>query len=88
MMVKLINAVTGTEMWVADNRLDEYIAAGHMPAAVPEEKPTEEPVIGTEEVILEASSEKPEEETEEVAPVQPEETSEEPKKKKTASRKK
>lgn len=72
MMVKLINALTGTEMWVADNRLDEYIAAGHMPAAVPEEKPTEEPV----------------KETVEVAPVQPEETSEEPKKKKTASRKK
>lgn len=72
MRVKLINAVTGTEMWVADNRLDEYIAAGHRPAAVPEEKPTEEPV----------------KENVEVAPVQPEEISEEPKKKKTASRKK
>lgn len=44
MRIKLINAVTGTEMWVADNRLDEYIAAGHRPAAAPEEMPTEEPV--------------------------------------------
>ena len=75
-MKKLINAMTGTEMWVADNRLDEYIAAGHMPAAVPEEEPIEE---------------MPVEETEEVAPVQPEEPeqkAEEPKKKKTATKKK
>lgn len=42
MRVKLINAVTGTEMWVADNRKDEYIAAGHKPAAIPEEKPNNE----------------------------------------------
>lgn len=42
MRVKLINAVTGTEMWVADNRLDEYIAAGNIPAASPEEKPKDE----------------------------------------------
>lgn len=43
-MVKLINAFTNTEMWVADDRKDEYIAAGHKPAvdiAVSEEKPAE-----------------------------------------------
>ena len=28
-MVKLINAVTGTDMYVADSRLAEYLAEGH-----------------------------------------------------------
>lgn len=32
-MVKLINALTGGEMWVHETRLDEYLAAGHKPAA-------------------------------------------------------
>ena len=32
-MIKFINKVTGTEMWVAENRVDEYKAAGHKPAA-------------------------------------------------------
>lgn len=40
-MVKFINRLTGTEMWVADDRLDEYLAAGHKLAAVTG-KPTEE----------------------------------------------
>lgn len=40
-MVKLINAFTDTEMWVADERQDEYIAAGHKLAAAPVSKPTE-----------------------------------------------
>jgi hypothetical protein len=34
-MVKLINALTGGEMWVHETRLDEYLAAGHKPAAEP-----------------------------------------------------
>lgn len=34
-MTKLINKDFGTEMWVADNRRDEYIAAGHKLAAKP-----------------------------------------------------
>lgn len=39
-MVKLINVFFGTEMWVADDRVEEYKAAGHMPAAPSEqEKP-------------------------------------------------
>ncbi len=38
-MVKLINALTGSEMWVAELRLDEYLAAGHKLAV--REKPTE-----------------------------------------------
>ena len=32
-MVKFINKLTGTEMWVSDNRVDEYKAAGHKLAA-------------------------------------------------------
>lgn len=42
-MIHLINRVTGTDMWVADERLNEYLAAGHVPAdkadAPQEEKP-------------------------------------------------
>ena len=42
-MVKFINKLTGSEMWVADDRVEEYKAAGHVPAAVfAMEKPTEE----------------------------------------------
>lgn len=32
-MVKMINALFNNEMWVAEDRVDEYIAAGHKPAA-------------------------------------------------------
>ena len=40
-MVKLINCHTGSVMWVHESRLEEYIAAGHKPAANPmAEKPT------------------------------------------------
>lgn len=28
-MVKFINRLTGTEMWVAEDRVEEYKAAGH-----------------------------------------------------------
>ena len=31
-MIKFINRLTGTEMWVADDRAEEYRAAGHKPA--------------------------------------------------------
>ena len=31
---ELINKVTGTPMWVANERLEEYLAAGHKPAVV------------------------------------------------------
>lgn len=31
-MIKLINAVTGTVMYVAENRVAEYLAEGHRPA--------------------------------------------------------
>lgn len=31
-MIKLINKVTGSDMWVADDKAAEYLAAGHVPA--------------------------------------------------------
>lgn len=31
-MIKLINKVTGSYMWVADDKAVEYLAAGHVPA--------------------------------------------------------
>ena len=44
-MIKLINAATGTEMWVANERVAEYLAAGHTPAVeVPPAPPLENPV--------------------------------------------
>lgn len=45
-MVKFINAITGGDMWVADDHVEEYKAAGHKPAAInsaTEEKPAEKP---------------------------------------------
>lgn len=43
-MVKMIHSLTGSEMWVADNRVEEYKAAGHKLAAEPEtQKPTKKP---------------------------------------------
>ena len=42
-MIEFINRVTGTKMWVAENRVEEYKAAGHRPAAVPvSDKPADE----------------------------------------------
>ena len=44
MMVKFINAFTGTEMWVAEDRVEEYKAAGHKLAASPSKgKPASKP---------------------------------------------
>lgn len=38
-MVRMINGITGTDMWVADDRVDEYKAVGcYLPPAT--EKPT------------------------------------------------
>ena len=43
-MVKMINAVLGNDMWVAEDRVEEYKAAGHkLAASVSSKKPTEEP---------------------------------------------
>ena len=43
-MVVFINSLTGTEMLVADDRKEEYLAAGYKLAATPSEgTPAEEP---------------------------------------------
>lgn len=43
-MVKFINRLTGGEMWVAEDRVEEYKAAGHKPAAIPsKDKPAPKP---------------------------------------------
>lgn len=34
-MRRLINKLTGGDMWVAEERVDEYLAAGHRLAATP-----------------------------------------------------
>lgn len=41
-MTKMIDRFTGVDMWVADNRVEEYKAAGHKLAAFDVVKPTEE----------------------------------------------
>lgn len=44
-MIKLINKLTGSEMWVADSRLEEYLKQGHALASASgaePEKPTSE----------------------------------------------
>ena len=42
-MVRMINAMTGSEMWVSEDRLDEYKAQGHIvyDACKPKEKAPE-----------------------------------------------
>ncbi len=37
-MVRFINRLTGSMMWVHESRVEEYKAAGHMPAADLEEE--------------------------------------------------
>lgn len=37
-MVRFINRLTGNEMWVAEDRVEEYKAAGHRLAAVVSDK--------------------------------------------------
>lgn len=39
-MIKFINRLTNTIMWVADERKDEYLGAGHKLAPLPSAKPT------------------------------------------------
>jgi hypothetical protein len=41
-MVKMINKAYGNEMWVADDRVEEYKTAGHKLAVVPSDENTTE----------------------------------------------
>lgn len=40
-MVEMVNYLTKTQMWVADDRVEEYKAAGHVLAADPGKAPEE-----------------------------------------------
>ena len=51
-MTRMINAFTGTEMWVADDRIEEYKAAGHLLPSV-----SEEPIVQEEAIVEEAKVE-------------------------------
>lgn len=61
-MVKFINAITGTEMLVANDRVQEYKAAGHILAADlgtkhSKEEPKQEkvepaPVVNTKKTVV------------------------------------
>ena len=51
-MIEFRNRLTGTKMWVADERKDEYLAAGHVLAAN-----TQKPIVTEEKV--EAAPKKP-----------------------------
>ena len=42
-MIEFINRVTGGRMWVADDRKDEYLAAGHELAVKPPAKKAAKP---------------------------------------------
>ena len=43
-MVRMINKVTGGDMWVHESRLDEYMEAGHKLASAPLKPTPAEPV--------------------------------------------
>lgn len=43
-MIRLVNKDTGTDTWVHESRLEEYLAAGHRLAAPPERTAPSEPV--------------------------------------------
>ena len=62
-MVKFINSITGTEMLVANDRVQEYKAAGHILAADLGTKPskaepkqekveTPDPVVSTKKAVV------------------------------------
>lgn len=50
-MIKFISCHTGSEMWVHESRMEEYLAAGHKLAAPPPvpEKPTRKKKTTTKE---------------------------------------
>lgn len=59
-MIKMINKLTGTEMLIEDDRLDEYKALGHLEtkssvpkkaAVAPKEEPKESPVSKVKKTV-------------------------------------
>ena len=64
-MIKFINKRTGSAFWVADERVEEYKAAGHKLAASPSttQKPIKEDPVIVEEAKEEDPAKKPEKKT-------------------------
>ena len=54
-MVEMINALTGSRMWVHESRVEEYLGAGHRPAPPPE---PEHPLIRSGEQKKKKTSKK------------------------------
>ena len=59
-MIEFINRFTGTQMWVTDERMEEYKAAGHKLAASPSiaTMPTDEPKKATRKVATKKATTK------------------------------
>ena len=58
-MRRLVNKLTGGDMWVSEDRVDEYLAAGHRLAAVPSPKKVEVPVMNPPEAKEETKKQEP-----------------------------
>lgn len=43
-MIRMVNKITGGDMWVDESRLDEYLEAGHRLASPPVKPAPAEPV--------------------------------------------
>ena len=43
-MIRMLNKVTGSTMWVHESRLEEYLEAGHRLASFPDKPEPAEPV--------------------------------------------
>lgn len=82
-MIRMINKLTNTEMWVAENRVEEYKAAGHKLAASSDVVPT---VEAEQEEVISETDEAPEEVT--ISEDDPEEFKEEKKDTKKSTKKK
>ena len=63
-MIKMINSFTRTEFWVADDRVEEYKAAGHVLAADLEKPKSEVKKVEKPEVAPVQLEEKEEPKTE------------------------
>lgn len=59
-MVKFLNKELGNDMWVHEDRVEEYKAAGHIPVA--ESSDTKESEVVEEEAIKETAEEETTEE--------------------------
>ena len=58
-MVKLINALTGSEMYVADERVDEYLARGHrLPGPVEKAPENKEPAKAADKPVAKKGTKK------------------------------